>query len=342
MRGERRPGAGRRLALAAGALALRATLLVSPRPGALLVRRAFAAGGAQTAASLARHAPPGVAVVRDERYGDEPGMLLDLHRPADADGPLPAIVWVHGGGWVGGSKEELAGWFALLASRGWAVVAPRYGLAPESRYPTPLRQVGAALAHVRDHADRLGVDATRFALAGDSAGAQIAAQTAALVTAPGYAEAVGVRPALAPEQLRAVVLACGPYDFSLLAAAADPVVGRFVRAVLWSYFGERRYAGGAAFAAASIPDRVTAGFPPALLTVGDGDPLRPHSELLAARLRAAGAEVETFFPAGADAPLGHEYQFDLDSVPAQQFLARMGDFLARRLAPDRRLTPGGG
>ena len=112
-------------------------------------------------------------------------MLLDVHRPSATGAPLPALVWVHGGGFVGGSKDELAGYFKLIASNGYAVVAPRYALAPEHRYPTPTRQVMHALGYLKANAERLGIDGGRIALAGDSAGAQIAAQIAALVTSPG-------------------------------------------------------------------------------------------------------------------------------------------------------------
>ena len=83
----------------------------------------------------------------------------------------------------------------------------------------------------------------------------------------------------------------------------------------------------------SITDNVTSSFPPTLLTVGNADPLRPHSELLVERLRAAGVEVETlFFPDGHEPPLGHEYQFDLDSDAGHLFLERLLAFLGGRLA----------
>lgn len=77
--------------------AVRASLVVSPRPAALLVRRVFASGGAQFKQSLDKHAPSDVAVLVDERYGTEEGMLLDVVRPALASGPLSArarpCVW---------------------------------------------------------------------------------------------------------------------------------------------------------------------------------------------------------------------------------------------------------
>ena len=100
---------------------------------------------------LDRHAPPAaeVVVLTDERYGDEDDMLLDVVRPAAATGRRPLLLWVHGGGWVGGSKDELLGYFKLVASHGYVVAGPRYSLAPEHRYPTPPRQMMQASATCR-------------------------------------------------------------------------------------------------------------------------------------------------------------------------------------------------
>jgi acetyl esterase/lipase len=327
-------GLGARILRAVVRGAMRATLLVSPTPAALLVRKAFAADGAKTAAALARHAPKDVDAVLDVRYGDEPEMLLDVFRPASASGRLPVLVWIHGGGFVGGAKEEIAGYLEVVASHGFAVVGPRYSLAPGHRYPTPPRPMMAALAYLQADAERLGVDATRIGIAGDSAGAHIAAQLAALVTTPGYAERVGVTPTIARHELRCLVLACGPYDLRLARHPATPAGKELMRTVLWAYSGTRRYLDDPSFAPWSIPDNVTAAFPPALVTVGNADPLRPHSERLAEALRTAGAHVETvLFADGHEPPLDHEYQFDLDSDAGQLFLERLVAFLRRRLGP---------
>jgi acetyl esterase len=73
------------------AAALRASLLVSPRPAALLVNRLFAAGGANFAASFEQYAPAGVETLIDERYGDERDTVLEVVRPAAANGALPLL-----------------------------------------------------------------------------------------------------------------------------------------------------------------------------------------------------------------------------------------------------------
>ncbi len=92
----------------------------------------------------------------------------------------------------------------------------------------------------------------------------------------------------------------------------------------------------------SVVPHVTPAFPPAFVTVGNADPLRPHSELLVEKLRASGVEVETlFFPSDHDPPLGHEYQFALDTSEGRLFLERMLAFLMiSTSAPRRRTAPG--
>src|SRR5689334_24721422 len=115
---------------------------------ALLIRRQFAASGAAMAAKLEPLAPAGIAIVRDEAYGDAPDARLDVYTPqrtVDAGAALPTVVWVHGGAWVGGSKEEMSPYYRLLADWGYTVVSVGYSRAPEARYPVPVRQTMAAL-----------------------------------------------------------------------------------------------------------------------------------------------------------------------------------------------------
>jgi acetyl esterase/lipase len=190
-----------------------------------------------------------------------------------------------------------------------------------------------ALSHLQANAERLYLDSTRIVLAAVSAGAQISAQVAALVMSPGYADVVGLARTITPAQLRGVVLACGPFDLALLWDGSTTATGRrLVKSVLWAYSGKRRFRDDAALATLSVADHVTTAFPPALLTVGNADPLRGHSELLVSRLRANGHEPETvFFPADHEPPLSHEYQFNLDTPAGQRFLKRMLSFLEERL-----------
>ena len=302
---------------------------VTPAPTAMAVRGLFRLGGSRTAAALAEGAPAEIVVERDVAYGSAAAERLDTYRPAAApEGvPLPLLVWVHGGAFVGGAKEELDGYLRRLADAGHVVVAPRYGLAPGTRYPVPVRQVVAAVAHAVEHAAALGADPDRVVLAGDSAGAQLAAQVAGLIVEPARAAELEVEPPIRPGALRATVLCCGVYDLGALGrgTALAPVID----AIGWAYSGHRDFRGHAAFVRqTSIVGLVDDRFPPTFLTVGDADPLRPQSEDLAAALARAGVPLTTVFHPLADGPkLGHEYQFDLDTPEGNEALSRSLRFI---------------
>ena len=313
-------------AAAAGLLAL--ATRVTPWPSALAIRAIFDRGAARASSNLERHVPGGLVEVVDEAYDiSSPDGRLDVFRP-DRAGPLPAVVWVHGGAFVSGSKGDVANYLRVLAGRGFATVGVDYSIAPGSRYPTPVGQVAAALAHLVDHADRLGVDAARIVLAGDSAGAQIAAQVALLASDAAYARGVGIDVDLAPGALRGVVLFCGAYDFTL-ARGSTRLGSWLVDTAIWSYLGTQRHDERVTLQG-SIPQNLTPAFPPVFVSAGNGDPLLPHTLGLVDSLDSHGIDHETLLFADDHEPrLGHEYQLDLDSPAGREALDRAVAFVQR-------------
>ncbi|NHZ90896.1 alpha/beta hydrolase fold domain-containing protein [Massilia sp. CCM 8733] len=104
-------------------------------------------------------------------------LQLDLHLPGQAtrnQGPLAAVVLVHGGGWRSGERSNMAPLAARLASRGIAAAVIDYRLADEARYPAAIHDVKAALRWLRANSAAHGIDPQRIAVAGGSAGGQIA------------------------------------------------------------------------------------------------------------------------------------------------------------------------
>nr|WP_269449819.1 alpha/beta hydrolase [Auraticoccus cholistanensis] len=258
---------------------------------------------------------------------------MDVFYPEGTTEALPTVVWVHGGAFVAGTKDGTTAYAKILAASGYTVASVEYTKAPEGRYPLQVQQVAAALQHLQTHAGRLHVDTARMVLAGDSAGAHIASQTALAVTDGDYAAAAGLPRALRASQLRGVVLACGAYDLTI-PDYSDGVMGRVQRDLLWAYTGEKHFEDDPRIAYASIPQHVTPAYPPTFLTAGDEDPLEPHSHALAEALRAQDVEVDSlFFPADHRPGVGHEYQFDLDRPEGRQALARILGFLERVTAP---------
>lgn len=304
-------------------------LQLSPWPAALVIRFFFDRGGDAAASALVKHVPPGVAEQLNLSYDPaDSDAKLDVFYPAEIEGAgrtRLTIVWTHGGGWLSGSKEQIANYARILASRGFTVVGVDYSIAPGAIYPTPLRQVNTALAYLQANAGRLHVDPKRIVLAGDSAGAHITAQMANIVAVPSYAKAIGIAPAIPRSQLIGLLLFCGPYR---VREAPSMPIGDFARVLLWSYSGRKDFGSDPYFATASVMDYVTPDFPPAFISVGNDDPLERHSRALADRLAGMGVRVETlFFPDDHAPPLPHEYQFNLDSESGRLALERSVEFL---------------
>lgn len=109
------------------------------------------------------------------KVGPTGSVNIRIVRPQEAKAPLPVVVYLHGGGWVMGDRNTHDHLIRQLSAQsGAAVVFVEYGNAPEVRYPVNNEQAYAALDYVAANAARLGLDGSRIAVAGDSAGGNMA------------------------------------------------------------------------------------------------------------------------------------------------------------------------
>lgn len=135
----------------------------------------------------AKQSPEAKPTVRLEsevfaRPADE-ALHVDLALPTQGDGPFPAVVCLHGGGWVGGSRTQMARTIETLAKRGYVAVAPDYRLAPKHPFPACVEDCKAAVRWLRANAGRYRIDPNRIGAVGLSAGGHLACLLA--VTEPG-------------------------------------------------------------------------------------------------------------------------------------------------------------
>jgi acetyl esterase/lipase len=164
--------------------------------------------------------PPGTRVERDLEYGPHGERnTLDLYLPAKADGPLPLVIWVHGGAWRGGSKAG-GGPALRLLTHGYAVASINYRLSQHATFPAQINDCKAAVRYLRANAKKYGLDPDRFGAWGSSAGGHL---VALLGTAGGAAELEGDgRNAGVSSRVQAVCDFFGPSDFSKVVEQAIP------------------------------------------------------------------------------------------------------------------------
>ncbi len=211
---------------------------------------------------------PETRLMAEQAYAK--GLLLDLYLPA-AKGPAPLVVLVHGGGWRAGDRQEMAPLAARLAARGYAAATVDYRLSGQALYPAAIEDVKASINWLRDHALQLGIDARRIAVAGGSAGGQIASL-------------VGVRSGLA----QAIINIDGLSDFTSAEARKheDDPAKHPTAAGAW--FGGDYAAKSALWHEASPTFYVTPKTPP-MLFVGSAQPrFSVGRDEMVVKLRAAG------------------------------------------------------
>lgn len=325
--------------VAAGGAALvaaGAALRITPRPSALFIRSLFEQGALSAAATMWPDAPAGVTRIREGIPGHRgaPDTIADVYRPAGVDGPLPTVVWIHGGAWISGGRADVEPYLRMIAARGFTAVALEYALGPETVYPAAPKQLLIAVEHLRKHAGRLGIARDRLALAGDSAGAQLASQLATVITNPSYARASGLVTKLPTDAIRAVVLHCGVFDLQAMTRISG-LGGWGFQIALWAYTGRKNWSKTIAGHHMSTIDHVTPAFPPTFISGGNADALTAsQSRPFAAHLGALGVPVTAlFYPDDHGDDLPHEYQFHWYLEDAHRALEKSVAFLHAALGP---------
>ena len=211
--------------------------------------------------------PLGITECRNISYGSHgKDNLLDVYYPAGTTEALPTIVSIHGGGYVYGSKEIYRRYGMDMARRGFAFVNFNYRLAPKWRFPTPLWDTNAVMEWICANAVRYHLDPSRIILVGDSAGAQLASQYAAIAANTDYAASFHMTvPGIT---IRALGLNCGMYD--MVERAKSPRKG-----ICLDYLGKEVADGDPRL---DVLGAIHANYPPAYITTACNDFLRECAE----------------------------------------------------------------
>ena len=245
--------------------------------------------------------PRGVVECRNIRYGSHGNdNLLDVYYPEGTTAPLPTIVSIHGGGYVYGSKEIYRRYGMDMARRGFAFVNFNYRLAPRWKFPTPLWDTNSVMEWICCNATRYHLDPSRIILVGDSAGAQLTSQYAAIATNPQYAALFQMQ---VPEiRIRALGLNCGMYDMANSGAAPR-------KGIYLDYLGKEMPADDPRF---RFLEAIDGNYPPAYLTTACHDFLRQEAEPMYNHLVSKGIRAAwKCYGTEEDKAVGHVFHVNI-------------------------------
>lgn len=230
--------------------------------------------------------PRDLAEVRNlTATGPHGAIALRLYRPAAAAHPAPTLVYYHGGGWTMGNLDSHDVLCRQLADEsGFVVVAVDYRMGPEHRFPAAVDDVLAATRWLQAQADTLGLDATRFAVGGDSAGGNLAAVVALAWRDAG--EAVPLKFQLLIYPATDMRLAAPSHTSNGQGYLLTAETIRYFRS---HYLDADQYGD---WRASPLLHADLSGLPPALVITAGFDPLRDEGRQYADALSAAGSPAQ--------------------------------------------------
>lgn len=250
--------------------------------------------------------PEGITQCRNISYGSHGKWnLLDVYYPDGTTAPLPTIVSIHGGGYVYGSKEIYRRYGMDMARRGFAFVNFNYRLAPKWRFPTPLWDTNSVMEWVCKNAVRYHLDPSRIIIVGDSAGAQLASQYAAIATNPAYAAAF--RMTVPDITVRALGLNCGMYNPKVFLANGTSGITR-------DYMGKTADLEDPCL---QILEAIGSNYPAAHITTAHHDFLKEHAKPMYDFLTEQGIRCKLdIYGSEDDATIGHVFHVTINTPEA--------------------------
>ncbi|MBR2546491.1 MAG: alpha/beta hydrolase [Erysipelotrichaceae bacterium] len=261
--------------------------------------------------------PDNVEIIDNINYGDgSVNNLLTLHR-AKIKGLLPVIVDIHGGGYFYGDKERYHYYCSELASYGFAVINFNYHLAPDWMFPKPLEDTALVFKWMTENAKEYRLDINNVFIVGDSAGAQLTSQYAAILSNPEYEKLFDFE-VNKNFTVQAIVCNCGMYDI-----LNDPSNKR-----LSFYYGKDFNNRSSRL---DVLKYINSNYPPTLVMTSNGDFLKDNGEPFAKYLNSKGVENEYHYYDPNNKQLEHVFHIAIRTEEAIQCNDRECQFMKEHL-----------
>ena len=245
-------------------------------------------------------------------------MQLDLYRPMAIRKPVPALIFIHGGGWAGGNREIMKYYTVRYAERGYVTATISYRFSQEAPFPAAVSDAKCAVRWMRENAKKHRIDPEKIGIIGGSAGAHLAMMTGYSSDVPeleGEGGHAGVS-----SRVQAVVDYYGPVDLTTPFARKQGVARKFLSDKSYEEDPD-------VYAFASPISHLTKGDPPTLILHGTIDTIVPvaQADKLAEKLKELG--IPHFYEKFE----GWPHTMDLAEAVNQRCQYRMNQFLAEHL-----------
>jgi acetyl esterase/lipase len=268
----------------------------------------------------ALHGEPEIVIARNITYGQgaDTELKLDLAMPKSGAGPFPAVVFLHGGGWSAGSRQQMNHFIEGMARMGYVAVTVEYRLVPNARFPAQVEDCKAAVRWLRANAKQYNVRSDRIGVVGLSAGGHLAAMLGVTRKEDGL-EGLGGNPGQS-SRVQAVVSFFGPTDFSARNWPKD-----FEEMVIAPFLGGSIADNANSYKRASPINYANAHSPPFLFVHGTDDKLVPidQSTRFAEKLEKLGVPTQMVALEGE----GHGFTDANNQKSMQQMLEFLNQWL---------------
>lgn len=256
-----------------------------------------------------------------------PNHYYDAYLIPEGKKKLGTIIYVHGGGFVSGTKDVVweSPYFLKWLRAGFQVISVDYALAPDYPYPTSLHQLSYCVQKILDEKVRLGIDAKKLIFMGDSAGASLAGQFILTQVNKSYGKKLAV-PSFVSERggkISAFISLSGLLDCTRFNKTG--LLENDESFLAWgrAYFKENDFAKGKKARDTNLANFLTKDFPPTFLTDGTVGSFRDQAIDFKEKCQAVGVPVCTFFPEG---DFKHDYELHMDTAEAEESLEKQVHF----------------
>lgn len=221
-------------------------------------------------------------IIKDVYYDieNDKKRSMDIYVPNEGE-KFSVLIFIHGGGWVTGDKEDFTRTSRIMAYKGYLVFNVNYRLAPGDIYPAQINDVAKAISWVQINAAQYGGDASKIFLAGDCAGAHLVSHYTTILTNEKLSENIKMEDLIPAETIKGILLFYGVYDLKSL----DKMNSSAAREQSKSFLGNDQELYAERIDFVSPLHYINESFPPVFLCAGESDDFYMQTIYLIQELR---------------------------------------------------------